>query len=388
MFGGSSIKLARVFGIRIGVDVSWFFVFFLVIYWLTGEFQEGASYSDGTAFALGVLSAVLLFGSIVLHELGHALAARRLGIGIASIDLWLFGGLAKMERDTRTAGEEFKVAAAGPAVTLVIAVVCFGLAALISGTGTAVDAAGVSARGTSPAVDVLGWVALVNTSLLLFNLIPGFPLDGGRIARAIAWKLTGDRTRATRFATRMGRGVAYLMIGAGLFLAIATGDIFGGLWLAVIGLFLGSAARQTQQQNEFQSRIEGIRVADVMDAEPVALPAELTLDRAWDEFFLRYGWAWFPVVDADGRLQGVVASESVESVPEQVRPSRNVASVTAVDGGSGGSLRVGFDEPLEALLGREGLARLGAIMAVDREGVLRGVVTADRVRQALRPVAP
>ena len=110
--------------------------------------------------------------------------------------------------------------------------VCFGLAALISGTGTAVDAAGVQARGTSPAVDVLGWVALVNLSLLIFNLIPGFPLDGGRIARAIAWKVTGDRTRATRFATRMGRGVAYLMIGAGLFLAITTGDIFGGLCCA------------------------------------------------------------------------------------------------------------------------------------------------------------
>ncbi len=330
---------------------------------------------------------MLLFGSIVLHELGHALAARRLGIGIASIDLWLFGGLAKMERDTRTAGEEFKVAAAGPAVTLVIAVVCFGLAALISGAGTAVDAAGVQARGSSPAVDVLGWVALVNVSLLLFNLIPGFPLDGGRIARAIAWKVTGDRTRATRTATRMGRGVAYLMIGAGLFIAIATGDIFGGLWLAVIGLFLGSAARQTQYQNEVQSRIEGVRVADVMDAEPVALPSELTLDRAWDEFFLRYRWPWFPVVDDAGRLVGVVASESVESVPEQARPGRNVASVMASDSGDAG-LRVDFDEPLEALLGREGLARLGAIMAVDREGVLRGVVTADRVRQALRPVAP
>jgi Zn-dependent protease len=387
MFGGSSIKLARVFGIRIGVDVSWFFVFFLVIYWLTGQFQEGSRYSDATAFALGVLSAVLLFGSIVLHELGHALAARRLGIGIASIDLWLFGGLAKMERDTRTAGEEFKVAAAGPAVTLVIAVVCFGLAALISGTGTAVDAAGVQARGNDPAVEVLGWVALVNFSLLIFNLIPGFPLDGGRIARALVWWRTGDRSRATRLAARLGRGVAYLMVGAGIFIAIATGDIFGGIWLAVIGLFLGSAARQSEYQNEVQSRIEGVRVADVMDSEPVAVYEDLSLDRAWDEFFLRYGWPWFPVVDRESRLVGVVAAESVESVPEQARSSRNVASVMAADDG-GGSLRVGFEEPLEALLGREGLARLGAIMAVDREGVLRGVVTADRVRQALRPVAP
>jgi Zn-dependent protease len=388
VFGGSSIKLARVFGIRIGVDVSWFFVFFLVIYWLTGNYQDSLGAGQDTqAFLLGVISAVLLFGSIVLHELGHALAARRAGIGINSIDLWLFGGLAKMERDTRSAGEEFKVAVAGPLVTLVIAAVCFAAASLIAGTNSALDATGVEGSGIDPVVAVLGWVALVNTSLLVFNLIPGYPLDGGRIARAIVWWRTGDRTRSTRIAARLGRGVAYLLVAAGVFIAIATRDVFGGIWLAVIGLFLGSAARQTEYQNEVQSRIEGVRVADVMDAEPVAVWSELSLDRAWDEYFLRYGWPWFPVVDGDRRLVGVVASESVESVPEQVRSGRNVASVMAVDDG-GGALRVGFEEPLEALLGREGLARLGAIMAVDREGVLRGVVTADRVRQALRPVAP
>ncbi len=388
MFGGSSIKLARVFGIRIGVDVSWFFVFFLVIYWLTGNYGDSLGPGHDTeAFVLGVISAILLFGSIVLHELGHALAARRLGIGIASIDLWLFGGLAKMERDTRSAGEEFKVAAAGPAVTLVIAAVCFGAASLIAGADSALDATGVEGRSLDPVVAVLGWVALVNASLLIFNLIPGYPLDGGRIARSLVWWRTGDRTRATRTAARLGRGVSYLLVGAGVFIAVATGDVFGGIWLAIIGLFLGSAARQTEYQNEVQSRIEGVRVVDVMDAEPVAIPSELTLDRAWDEFFLRYRWPWFPVVDAEGRLVGVVASESVESIPEQVRPGRTVASVMAADDG-GGALRVGFEEPLEALLGREGLARLGAIMAVDREGVLRGVVTADRVRQALRPVAP
>jgi Zn-dependent protease len=388
MFGGSSIKLARVFGIRIGVDVSWFFVFFLVIYWLTGNYQDSLGPDKDTqAFLLGVISAVLLFGSIVLHELGHALAARRSGIGIASIDLWLFGGLAKMERDTRSAGEEFKVAVAGPLVTLVIAAVCFGAASLIAGTGSALDATGVEGTGIDPVVAVLGWVALVNASLLVFNLIPGYPLDGGRIARSVVWWRTGDRSRATRTAARLGRGVAYLLVGAGVFVAIATGDVFGGIWLAVIGLFLGSAARQSEYQNEVQSRIEGVRVSDVMDAEPVAVLSELPLDRAWDDYFLRYRWPWFPVVDGDSRLLGVVASESVESVPEQVRPSRNVASVMAADDG-GGALRVGFEEPLEALLGREGLIRLGAIMAVDREGVLRGVVTADRVRQALRPVAP
>ncbi|MDQ3586784.1 MAG: site-2 protease family protein [Actinomycetota bacterium] len=387
MFGGRSIKLARVFGVRIGVDFSWFFVFFLVIYLMSENYREVFPEHETKAFVLAVVSAVLFFLSILLHELGHALTARRLGIGIASIDLWLFGGIAKMERDTRTAGEEFKVAAAGPAVTLLIAAVCFGAASLISGVDSAARGTALDDTGVGGTVAVLGWLALVNTALLLFNLIPGFPLDGGRIARAVAWWRTGDRTRATRFAARLGRGFSFLMIAAGLFIALVAGDLFGGIWLVVIGFFLGSAARQSEYQNEVQSRIEGIRVFDVMDAEPVAISSELSLDRALDEFFLRYGWPWFPVVDHEGRLKGVIAADSVESVPAQVRPTRTVGSVMAADSGGSG-LRVDFDEPLEALLGREGLQRLGAIMAVDAEGVLRGVVTADRVRQALRPVGP
>ena len=387
MFGGRSIQVARVFGVRIGVDVSWFFVFFLVIYLMSQNYRPIFPGQETKAFVLAVVSAILFFLSILLHELGHALTAKRLGIGIASIDLWLFGGIAKMERDTRSAGEEFKVAAAGPAVTLIIAAVCFGVASLISGVDAAARGTALEDSGVSGTVAVLGWLALVNISLLLFNLIPGFPLDGGRIARAIAWWRTGDRTKATRFAARLGRGFSFLMIVAGLLIAFVLGDLFGGIWLVVIGFFLGSAARQSEYQNEVQSRIEGIRVSDVMDAEPVAISSELSLDRAFDEFFLRYGWPWFPVVDHEGRLKGVVAADSVESVPEQVRPTRTVASVMAADSGGSG-LRVDFHEPLEALLGREGLQRLGAIMAVDAEGVLRGVVTADRVRQALRPVGP
>lgn len=387
MFGGRSIQVARVFGVRIGVDVSWFFVFFLVIYLMSQNYRQIFPGQETKAFVLAVVSAILFFLSILLHELGHALTAKRLGIGIASIDLWLFGGIAKMERDTRSAGEEFKVAAAGPAVTLIIAAVCFGVASLISGVDAAARGTALEDSGVSGTVAVLGWLALVNVSLLLFNLIPGFPLDGGRIARAIAWWRTGDRTKATRFAARLGRGFSLLMIVAGLLIAFVLGDLFGGIWLVVIGFFLGSAARQSEYQNEVQSRIEGIRVSDVMDAEPVAISSELSLDRAFDEFFLRYGWPWFPVVDHEGRLKGVVAADSVESVPEQVRPTRTVGSVMAADSGGSG-LRVDFHEPLEALLGREGLQRLGAIMAVDAEGVLRGVVTADRVRQALRPVGP
>jgi Zn-dependent protease len=387
VFGGGSIQLARVFGIRIGADPSLFLVLFLIIWSLSGYFGSEDLFPTGnTAFVLAVVSALLFFLSIVLHELGHAAEARRSGIGIAGIDLWMFGGVAKMERDTRSAGEEFRVAVAGPLVTLAIAVVCWLGAAAISGVHDASHALALDASGDSEALAVIGYLGSINLLLLAFNLLPGFPLDGGRIARAIAWKVTGDRTRATRFAGALGRGFAFLLIGIGILLAVQ-GLIVTGVWLAIVGWFLNQAARSAVVQTELTSRIEGLSVADVMDSDPVAIPAELTVDRAYDEYFLRYRWPWFPVVDSSGRLAGLVTQQSLEALPEAVRPGRTVASVMASDSGdSASSLRVDADEPLEALLGREGLVRLGALMAVDGEGRLRGIVTADAVRRALQPV--
>jgi Zn-dependent protease len=384
VFGGGSIQLTRVFGIRIGVDPSWFLILFLII-WSLSDYYGGLFPAGSTGFVLAASSALLFFLSVLLHELGHAVEARRSGIGIAGIDLWMFGGVAKMERDTRTAGEEFRVAVAGPAVTLVIAIACYGVAVLIAGGEEAAEAARLSADQSDEVVSVLGYLAFINAALLLFNLIPGFPLDGGRIARAVAWRVTGNRTRATRFAGALGRVFAFVLIGIGIF-CFFNGLIVTGVWLAIIGVFLGQAARSAVAQTEMASRIEGLSVSDVMDAEPVAIPAELTVDRAYEEYFLRYRYPWFPVVDGLGRLAGLVTQEGLEGLPEAVRPSRTVASVMAADAtDDGSSLRVSQDEPLETLLGREGLVRLGAVMAVDGEGRLRGIVTADAVRRALTP---
>ena len=380
MFRGGSIQLVRVFGIRIGVDVSWFVVLFLMI-WLLSDYFPG---SDTTSYALAVAAALLFFLSVVLHELGHAVVAIRNGIPIAGIDLWMFGGVAKMQRDTDSPGLEFKVAIGGPVVTLVIALVCFGAVAALEGVGDTVRGARFESGALGSIAALIGWLGFINLVLLVFNLIPGFPLDGGRIARSIAWWRTGDRTRATRFAARLGRGFAILMIGGGVAMFL-TGDVISGVWLAFIGVFLNQAARSAELQTLVTSRIEGLRVADVMDAEPVAVPDALPLDRAHDEYFLRYGYPWFPVVDATGKLTGLVSRESVDGVPEAARAGRTVASAMASDAGRGG-IHVGLEEPLESLLGLEALARLGAIMAVDREGILRGVVTVDRVRRALRPV--
>lgn len=386
MFGGGSIQLARVFGIRIGVEPSWFLVLFLIIYLLTGFYGDG--FPSDTAFVLAAVSALLFFVSVLLHELGHAVVARRNGIGIIGIDLWLLGGVAKMERDSESPGVEFRVAAAGPAVTLLIALVCFGAGSLIAGAGGALDSTRFEAIAGDEVLALLGYLTFINLVLLAFNLIPAFPLDGGRIARAIAWKRTGDRTKATRVAARLGRGFSVLMIAFGAYLAIVAGEPIDGIWFAFVGLFIGQAAGQAEAQTKITSRIEGVRVADVMDSEPVAIPATLALDRAHEEFFLRYGFGWFPVIDPDGRLSGLVAREAVDAVPEAARPGRAVASVMASDRDGTSGMRIGADEPLEALLGLEGLTRLGAIMAVDPEGRLRGTVTVDQVRRALSPTAP
>jgi Zn-dependent protease len=381
VFGGGSIQFARIFGIRIGVDPSWFFVLFLIIWSLSGYYEE--PFPD-SAFVLAAISALLFFLSVLLHELGHAFEARRSGIGITGIDLWMFGGVAKMERDSRSPGEEFRVAVAGPLVTLLIAVACWLVGALFANGGST-DAIGFSTDSGNAALAVVGYLGYVNLLLLLFNLIPGFPLDGGRIARSIAWKATGSRSRATRFAGQLGRGFAYLMIGVGILLAV-NGLLVSGIWLGIIGFFLNQAARDAIAQTALTDRLEGLSVADVMDAEPVAIPADLSLDRAYDEYFLRYRWAWFPVVDGDGHFVGLVTEPSITDLPEAVRPGRTVVSVMATDSGDGeSSLRVAAEEPLEALLGRESLIRLGALMAVDRDGRLAGVVTADAVRRALTP---
>jgi Zn-dependent protease len=384
VFGGGSFQLGRIFGIRIGVDISFFLVLFLIIWSLSNYYEDVAP--NSSPFVLAVVSALLFFLSILLHELGHAWVAIRNGIPILGIDLWMFGGVAKLGRDSTSPGVEFRIAAAGPVVTLLIAALCFGLLAAGAGMTDAVDSAVFNEDISGAGNAVIGYIAAINVFLLAFNLIPAFPLDGGRIARAIAWKVTGDRNKATRFAATLGRFGGYAMIAIGAWLFFSRDAEVSGLWLAFIGFFLASAARSAEESAAFSGRIENIRVADVMDEDPVAIHEDAPVAEAERTYFLRYGWPWFPVVDANGRLVGVVSREAVESVPVDERETRTVATVMARDDGSSG-LRVRLEEPLETLLSQDGLARLGAIMAVDGEGVLRGIVTVDAVRRALQTPA-
>jgi Zn-dependent protease len=378
---GSSIQLVRLFGIRIGVSASWFIVLFVFIFLLSSQFQDVLQGSDTQAYVVAVVAALLFFVSLILHELGHALVARRSGIEITGIDLWFFGGVAKMSRDTHSPGEEFRVAFAGPLVTLAIVGLCTAIGVALDG-GNFIDTA-VFERGvtTDPALLLLGYLATINAALFVFNLIPGFPLDGGRIARAIAWKLTGEKAKATRFAGRSGQLIAYAMAGYGVYLML-TGTVASGLWLAVLALFLAQAARGAVVQSDIDERLEGVTVGDVMDPHPFTVSADLPLLQASDQVFEPNDWPWVAVTEDDGRYAGVLHREAVEHALASGQPALPARDVVREEGWR---WKIGVDEPLEELLGTEGLRRLGAVFAVDRDGVLRGVVTIDQVRRALTP---
>jgi CBS domain-containing protein len=223
-------------------------------------------------------------------------------------------------------------------------------------------------------------VVLFYAIVLVFKLLPAFPMDGGRIVRAIAWWRSGSRTTATRIAAGLGRVFAYLFIGLGL-LMIFTGEIFGGVWLALIGMVINGSARGAAMQTAATGRIRGVRVADVMDREPVAIPGDISIERALEEYFLRYRWPWFPVVDGADRFLGLVVRDRADEVPE---PSRATSIVRDLLEQGDGSFQVRDDAPLDSLLANGVLRRFGALMAVDANGRLSGVITAEQVGRALR----
>lgn len=383
--GGNSITLFRVKGIRVAVDWSWFLVLFLVIFWLSNFYGDllGVPSSSSEPYLLAVASAAGFFGSILLHEFGHAIVALRNGIGISTIRLWIFGGVAEMDRESDSAGTEFKVAIGGPVVTALIAVVLVAIGVLVSGGSAFSDAVTLRVDAdTSGVMAMVGWLAAINLIVLVFNLLPAFPMDGGRVVRAIAWKVTGNRSSATRFAAGLGRIFGYLFIALGLLL-VFRGIIFSGIWLALIGFLINGSARAASAQTTVTSQLEGVSVEDVMDESPVAIPASMSVERALDEYFLRYQWSWFPVTDDRGLFAGIVVREAVDGVAETERLTATVGE--HLDSNSHG-FHIRQDAPLESLLGNADMRKFGALMVTDQTGHLAGVVTIEQLGRALKPV--
>jgi len=383
--GAGSIQLARVFGIRIGASPSWFVVLFFMIYELSGLFDDALTGSSNTAYAVAVAGALLFFLSLVLHELGHAIVAQRNGIRVTRIDLWFFGGLARLTREPKSPGEDFRISAAGPAVTLAVFLACCGVL-LATGVSDLGDALTLNLDRISPATGLLAWLAGVNLVVLLFNLLPAYPLDGSRIARAVVWRVTRDPNRGKRVSARLGQALAYGLMALGAYFLVL-GRGFGGIWFILLGWFFAQAARGEIISSRFSERLDGVTVADVMDDDPLVVPNGLSVLDAQDEFFLRYrDPTWFPVVDGFGRFMGILRRESVDGAVSDGRPALTVGEVLDpnVDTGS----VVGRETPIEQLLGSEALGRFGALMVVDAESRLCGVVTLEDVRRALAAAVP
>jgi Zn-dependent protease len=299
-----SMTLGRLFGVDIGLHYSWFIIALLITLSLVGHF--GATdpiWSRTVVWTSAIVTAVLFFVSIVLHELSHALVARARGVSVRSITLFALGGVATMENPSPDAKTEFWVAAAGPIASVAIGLGCYALAASLGWSPQA---------DVSPSTAVLGWLGYINISLAVFNLIPGFPLDGGRILRAILWGRSGDADRATMTAARVGQAVAFGFILLGV-MRFFGGAGFGGLWIAFIGWFLLQAAQASYAQVAVVADLRGVHVRDIMSPDCATVGADMRVQTLVDEHLLRTGQRCF-VVGGPRRILGLITSHEIKGV--------------------------------------------------------------------------
>jgi Zn-dependent protease len=361
-----SIRVGRLAGIPIGVQPLWLLVVGLITWSLGAVYypDQAPGIAPGAAYALGFLSALLLFASILLHELGHAIVARRHGVEIEEIDLWLLGGVARMKGYPKRAGDELRFALAGPAVTLAIAVL-FGAVsfALPASTPAWLEA-------------LVDYQAFVNAAILVFNLLPAFPLDGGRVARALLWGRRGDISAATTTAAAIGRGLGYAMIGLGVFGFLA--GAFGGLWFALIGLFVVAAARAEENGLRVRIALSGRSAGRLMTCPAVTIPAATSVAEAIETYFVAAKHPAFPVLDGD-RLLGMVDVEAIKRVPAAEQATTRVGEVAFYDP----DLVVEETQDVAEMLDRPAFVRVGRAVVLARDGRI-GLLSISDVNRVLR----
>jgi Zn-dependent protease/CBS domain-containing protein len=357
---GRRITILRLFGFPIRVDPSWLFIAALVTWSLAGSFQVAQpQISPGVRWAMALCGMLGLFVSIVLHELSHALVARAHGVETRGITLFLFGGVAELQREPPSARAEFAIAAVGPLSSIGLAAAFFALAR-----------AGIGAAWPLPVVEVLRYLALINFALAVFNLVPGFPLDGGRVLRAILWGWRGSLGWATRIAATAGSLFGLGLVALGIVIALR-GNVVGGIWYLLIGLFLRQASQASYTQLQARRALEGERVQRFMRPDPITVPPDATIRRVVDEYFYRDLHRIYPVVDHDQRLLGCVTARRIRDVPRDEWEQRRVGDI--VDPCSADNTVHPQSDALEAL-GRMTKSGASRLMVVE-EGRLLGVLT-------------
>ncbi len=312
----ATVPLGRWFGVPVGLHYSWFVIAWLIVWSLAGQFgAENPTWGPTGVWILAGATAALFFVCIVLHELAHATVARLGGMPVRGITLFALGGVALIERDAATPGREFWMAIAGPIASYALGAVCFAVARTAGWNG---------GTGTPTALAALfGWLAYINVALATFNLIPGFPLDGGRVLRSLIWAWSHDGPRATRIAARFGQAIGIFFIVAGVYSAMSRSD-FSGLWIAFIGWFLLESAQANYAQARVAATLDGVRVADVMLRDCVMVDAGRPLDAFVRDDLLRMPGRCF-VVEADGRTVGVISADDVRRLAAGRRGESTVA---------------------------------------------------------------
>lgn len=367
----AQIKLGRIFGIEIGLHYSWLIIALLIAMSLAGHFREhNPEWGDGVSWALAIVTALLFFAGIVLHELSHAMVAKSRGLPVRSITLFALGGVAQIEKEAEDAKTEFWMGIIGPITSLAIGAICLAIAYALGWAPPDFPA--------RPLPAMLMWLGYINIMLGVFNMIPGFPLDGGRVLRAIVWWITGDAKRATIIAARIGQFIAFSMIVLGIW-RFFNGAGLGGLWIAFIGWFLLSASRESYAQVAIAEGLRGVRVADVMSRDYPTVDASSNLQTLVDEHFLLTGRRSFFVTE-NGRVTGLITPHEVREVERQRWPYATVDEVMRpMD-----QLRtVALDAPVSKALEIMGTEDLNQLPAVKNDNV-EGIISRSHILQLLQ----
>jgi Zn-dependent protease/CBS domain-containing protein len=367
----ASIPLGRIAGIKVGINASVFLIVAILVAGLaTGQLPAAFPGRGIAAYVIAAIIAALLFlASLLAHELAHSIVARRNGIEVESIVLWLLGGVAQLRGEAKTPGADFRIAIVGPLTSFLLAIV-FGAAAL-----------GLASLGTGGLpFGVLTYLAMTNGVLAIFNLIPAAPLDGGRVLRAALWQWRGNRLTAAVSAARAGRIVGFVMIALGV-LQVVLGRGLSGIWLALIGWFVVSAATAEEQQARLSGRLAGVRVGQVMAPRPIVLDGNLSVADFIAQVAMAHQFSTYPLIDVYGRLTGLVTLNRVRGVPPELRATTRLQDIACAP--SEVPTARPEDSLVELLERMQGCAD-GRAVVVDDAGRVVGVVSASDVARALQ----
>jgi Zn-dependent protease/predicted transcriptional regulator len=367
----SQIKLGRLFGIEIGLHFTWIVIAVLIVFSLAGHFREtNPQWGDRVVFMTAIATGVLFFAAIIAHELAHSLVAKSRGLPVKSITLFALGGVSQIEKDAEDAKTEFLVAIVGPITSFVIGAILLALS-------TALGWSPMTTANT-PVLAMMVWLGYINVVLAVFNLVPGFPLDGGRVLRSIVWWMTKDAVRSTRIAARVGQTIAIFFIAIGVYRMFG-GAGFAGLWIAIIGWFLFDAAGASYAQVEINQRLRGVRVGDIMARDCPTAEGRTNLQAFVEDFLLRTGRRCFIVVE-NGVISGMITANEIKEIEPQLRIHKTVSDAMRPIH----QLRtVATDTPVtEALemMAREDLNQLPVVS----DGRLEGVISRGQVLRYLQ----